>query len=40
LDEDTLAHRHRILGDDHLSTLTSASNLAADPYALGETDTT
>ncbi len=36
-DEDTLARRRRILGDDHPSTLSSASNLASDLRALGET---
>ena len=37
LDEDTLARRRRVLGEDHPDTLTSASNLAADLCALGET---
>jgi hypothetical protein len=36
LDEDTLARRRRVLGDDHPDTLTSASNLAADLTNLGE----
>ena len=36
LDEDTLARRRRVLGDDHPDTLTSANNLAADLRALGE----
>ena len=36
LDEDTLARRRRVLGDDHPDTLTSANNLAADLAALGE----
>jgi Tetratricopeptide repeat len=30
LDEDILARRRRILGEDHPRTLTSARNLAAD----------
>ena len=37
LDEDTLARRRRVLGEDHPDTLTSANNLALDLYALGET---
>ncbi len=37
LDEDTLARRRRLLGEDHPSTLTSASNLAVDLHDLGET---
>ena len=36
LDEDTLARRRRVLGDDHPSTLTSANNLASDLRNLGE----
>jgi Tetratricopeptide repeat len=36
LDEDTLARRRRVRGDDHPDTLTSASNLAVDPRGLGE----
>jgi hypothetical protein len=35
LDEDTLAHARRVLGDDHPSTLISAGNLAADLRRLG-----
>jgi hypothetical protein len=35
LDEDTLARRRRILGDDHPDTLTSASQLANDLFGLG-----
>ena len=38
LDEDTVARR-RVLGDDHPNTRRSASNLAADLRALGETGT-
>jgi hypothetical protein len=30
LDEDTLARKRRVLGEDHPSTLTTASNLAND----------
>jgi len=37
LDNDTLTRRCRLLGSDHPSTLTSASNLAIDLTALGET---
>ena len=36
LDEDTLARRRRVLGDDHPDTLNSATSLAADLRALGE----
>jgi len=36
LDEDTLARKRRVLGEDHPDTLTSANNLAADLRALGE----
>ena len=36
LDEDTLARKRRVLGDDHLYTLNSADNLAHDLYRLGE----
>ena len=36
LDEDTLARRRRVLGEDHPDTLASASNLAADLANLGE----
>ena len=36
LDEDTLARRRRVLGEDHPNTLASANNLAADLLALGE----
>jgi hypothetical protein len=36
LDEDTLARRRRILGEDHPYTLASASNLARDLAQLGE----
>jgi hypothetical protein len=36
LDEDTLTHRGRILGDDHPDTLLSANNLADDLRALGQ----
>ena len=36
LDEDTLARRRRVLGDDHPDTLTSANNLAVDLRELGE----
>ena len=36
LDEDTLTHRRRVLGDDHPDTLASANNLANDLRALGE----
>ena len=38
LDQDTLDRRRRVLGDDHPSTLASASNLANDLRALGEAD--
>ena len=38
LHQDTLDRYRRVLGDDHPSTLTSASNLAADLHALGEAD--
>jgi hypothetical protein len=38
LDEDTLARYRRVLGEDHPDTLTSASNLAIDLRALGETE--
>ena len=40
LDEDTLARRRRVLGDDHPDTLTSANNVAADLRALGEPEQT
>ena len=36
LDEDSLAHRRRTLGDDHPDTLASATRLANDLRALGE----
>ena len=36
LDEDTLARRRRVLGDNHPDTLTSADNLAADLRELGK----
>ena len=36
LDEDTLARRRRVLGEDHPDTLRSANNLAIDLRALGE----
>jgi len=36
LDQDTLARRRRVLGDDHHSTLASAGNLAADWRMLGD----
>ena len=36
LDEDTLARRRRVLGEDHPGTLISASNLADDLRDLGE----
>ena len=36
LDQDTLARRRRVLGEDHPDTLTSGDNLAADLNALGE----
>ena len=36
LDQDTLDHKRRVLGEDHPSTLTSAHSLAADLYELGE----
>ncbi|WP_443048358.1 tetratricopeptide repeat protein, partial [Streptomyces sp. H39-C1] len=35
-DEDTLARRRRVHGDDHPATLGSANNLAVDLAALGE----
>jgi len=38
LDEDTLARRRRVLGEDHPDTLLSANNLAADLRALSEAD--
>jgi hypothetical protein len=38
LDQDILDRRHRVLGEDHPSTLTSANNLANDLRALGEAD--
>jgi hypothetical protein len=37
LDQDTLARRRRVFGDDHPGTLTSTSNLAAALRALGNT---
>ena len=40
LDEDTLARRRRVLGDDHPDTVISAHNLAADLRALGESEDT
>lgn len=39
LDEETLARRRRLLGDDHPDTLTSAGNLAAVLAALGDWET-
>jgi hypothetical protein len=36
LDEDTLARRREVLGDDHPSTMESASNLAVNLYQLGK----
>jgi hypothetical protein len=36
LNEDTLARRRRILGEDHPDTLASANNLAIDLRALDE----
>jgi hypothetical protein len=36
LDEDTLARRRRVLGEDHPDTLASAFHLAADLAELGE----
>ena len=36
LDEEALARRRRVLGDDHPDTLSSANNLAADLRAPGE----
>ncbi|HLM88269.1 MAG TPA: tetratricopeptide repeat protein [Streptosporangiaceae bacterium] len=36
LDQDTLDRRRRVLGEDHPSTLMSASNLATDLRELGE----
>ena len=36
LDQDTLDRRRRVLGDDHPSTLNSATNLAIDLRQLGE----
>ena len=36
LDEDTLARKRRVLGDDHPGTLISAGNLAFDLRRLGE----
>jgi tetratricopeptide (TPR) repeat protein len=36
LDEDTLARRRRVLGEDHPDTLSSASNLAVDLLQVGE----
>jgi Tetratricopeptide repeat len=38
LDEDTLARRRRVHGDDHPWTLITASNLAFDLRRLGETE--
>jgi hypothetical protein len=35
-EEDTLARRRRVSGEEHPATLTSASNLAADLRALGQ----
>ena len=35
LDEDTLARRRRVLGEDHPDTLISATNLAPDLSAVG-----
>jgi hypothetical protein len=39
LDEDTLTRRRRVLGEDHPDTLASATNLAVNLRALGETET-
>ena len=36
LDEDTLARRRQVLGEDHPYTLTTAHNLARDLRTLGE----
>ena len=36
LDQDTVARRRRVSGEDHPDTLASASNLAEDLRALGE----
>ena len=36
LDEDTLARRRQVLGENHPDTLASASNLALDLRALGQ----
>ena len=36
LDEDTLTRRRRVLGEDHLGTLYSATNLAVDLRRLGQ----
>jgi D-serine deaminase-like pyridoxal phosphate-dependent protein len=36
LDEDTLARRRRVLGEDHPHSLISANNLAVDLYGLHE----
>ncbi|MFD7184972.1 tetratricopeptide repeat protein, partial [Streptomyces sp. NPDC059904] len=36
--EDTLARQRRVLGEDHPDTLSTASNLAVDLSALGETE--
>jgi hypothetical protein len=36
LDEDTLARRRRVLGEDHPATQRSARNLAEDLRALGQ----
>jgi hypothetical protein len=36
LDEDTLARRRRVLGEDHPDALTAASNLAMSLRAVGE----
>ena len=38
LARDTLTRRRRVLGEGHPSTLSSASNFAADPPASGEAD--
>jgi len=38
LDEDTLARRRRVLGENHPDTLTSAGSLVADLRALGHHD--
>ena len=37
LDQDTLARRRQVLGDDHPDTLQSAEVLAVDLYSLGDT---